>query len=170
MRPLARLRAAWVLLTGTGAAASIAFGLLVFAAVLASLAIPREGAALRTGALQRTLAASPPSDKTVIGTIDLASLLTSQQSPAAEMATVRADLASQLAARRGAAGRQPARLVRPDLGLYAGHRRACGRRRRPRKAGGDVSLGAGALQPRRGRAPPGGHLDQPAAARSCRSR
>lgn len=97
MRPLARLRAAWVLLTGTGAAASVAFGLLVFVAVVASLAIPREGAALRTGALQHTLAAAPASDKTVIGTIDLASLLNSQQSPAAEMATVRADLASQLA-------------------------------------------------------------------------
>jgi ABC-type thiamin/hydroxymethylpyrimidine transport system permease subunit len=46
-----RLRAAWVTLTGTGAAASVAFGLLVFASVLASLAIPRESAGLRTEAL-----------------------------------------------------------------------------------------------------------------------
>ena len=98
MRPLARLRAAWVLLTGTGAAASVAFGLLVFAAVLASLAIPREGTALRTQALQRTLAASPPGEKTVIGTLGLASLLAAGQSaPPEEMAAVRAALASQLA-------------------------------------------------------------------------
>ena len=33
-----RLRAAWVTLTGSGAAATVAFGLLVFVAVLASLA------------------------------------------------------------------------------------------------------------------------------------
>ena len=47
MRTLwSRLRAGWVTLTGTGAAASVAFGLLVFASVLASLAIPRAGVAL----------------------------------------------------------------------------------------------------------------------------
>jgi putative ABC transport system permease protein len=98
MRPLARPPAAWVLLTGTGAAASIAFGLLVFAAVLASLAIPREGEALRTQALQRTLAASPPGDKTVIGTTGLTGLLAaSQYSPAKEIGAVRAALASRLA-------------------------------------------------------------------------
>ena len=48
MRTLSsRLRAAWVTLTGTGAAASVAFGLLVFASVLASLAIPRASVGLR---------------------------------------------------------------------------------------------------------------------------
>jgi putative ABC transport system permease protein len=64
-----RLRTAWVTLTGTGAAASAAFGLLVFAALLASLAIPRESAGLRTAALQRVIAASQPGDRTVIGTL-----------------------------------------------------------------------------------------------------
>ena len=64
-----RLRAAWVTLTGTGAAASVAFGLLVFASVLASLAIPRESAGLSNGALQRVIAASRPVDRTVIGTV-----------------------------------------------------------------------------------------------------
>ena len=64
-----RLRTAWVTLTGTGAAASVAFGLLVFAALLASLAIPRESAGLRTAALQRVIAASQPGDRTVIGTL-----------------------------------------------------------------------------------------------------
>lgn len=97
MRPLARLRAAWVQLTGTGAAASIAFGLLVFAAVLASLAVPREGAALRTQALQRTLAEAPPSDRTVVGTVGMAGLISTYQPPVPEMATVQADLAARLA-------------------------------------------------------------------------
>ena len=64
-----RLRAAWVTLTGTGAVASAAFGLLVFAAVAASLAIPRESAGLRTAALQRVIAASQPGERTIIGTL-----------------------------------------------------------------------------------------------------
>ena len=63
-----RLRAAWVTLTGTGAAASVAFGLLVFASVLASLAIPRDSTGLRTGALRHTVAASPL-DSAVLGAI-----------------------------------------------------------------------------------------------------
>ena len=56
-----RLRAAWVTLTGTGAAASVAFGLLVFASVLASLAIPREsvGVAQRGAAARRSRLRSP---------------------------------------------------------------------------------------------------------------
>jgi len=62
------LRAAWVTLTGTGAAASVAFGLLVFVAVFACLAIPRESAGLRTGALRGVIAVSRSSDRTVIGT------------------------------------------------------------------------------------------------------
>ena len=61
-------------LTGTGAAASVAFGLLVFASVLASLAIPRESAGLRTGALRHMVAASPLGDQAVIGTIGLTDL------------------------------------------------------------------------------------------------
>ena len=69
-----RLRAAWVTLTGTGAAATVAFGLLVFVAVLASLAIPRESVALRTGALQRVIAASSPADRTVVGTVGATSM------------------------------------------------------------------------------------------------
>ncbi len=63
-----RLRTAWVTVTGTGSAASVAFGLLVFVAILASLAIPRESAGLRTEALQQVVTASQPSDRTVIGT------------------------------------------------------------------------------------------------------
>jgi putative ABC transport system permease protein len=91
-----RLRAAWVMLTGTGAAASVAFGLLVFASVLASLAIPRESAGLRTGALQRVIAASQPADRAVIGTVSMA------QEPgpllAADIAAAGASLRARLAA------------------------------------------------------------------------
>lgn len=72
---LRRLRAVWVTLTGTGGAASVAFGLLVFATVLASLAIPRESVGLRDAALQHVIAASRPGDRTVIGTASEASLV-----------------------------------------------------------------------------------------------
>ena len=94
-----RLRAAWMTLTGTGAAASVAFGLLVFVSVLASLAIPRESAGLRTGALRHVVAAAPFGDQAVIGTIGLTDLpLTAGQSAAPEMAAIGARLRSRAAA------------------------------------------------------------------------
>ncbi len=100
--PWRRPRAAWITLTGTGAAASVAFGLLVFASVLATLAIPRDSSGLRTGALQHTVAASPL-DSAVVGTIGLltASETFGQsvgESPGPEMAAIGARLRSQLAA------------------------------------------------------------------------
>ena len=91
-----RLRAAWMTLTGTGAAASIAFGLLVFVAVLASLAIPRESTSLRTGALRQLVAAAPASDKFVLGTIGLTQTFGQQLAP--EIAGLGARLRKQLAA------------------------------------------------------------------------
>ena len=82
-----RVRAVWVMLTGMGAAASVAFGLLVFVSVLASLAIPRESAGLRTAALQRMIAASYPVDRTVIGTGSAASMMNGVNTfPAADLA------------------------------------------------------------------------------------
>ena len=99
MRPLARVRAAWVMLTGTGAAASVAFGLLVFASVFTCLVIPRENVALRTGSLERTLAASRPSDRAVIGTVGLTNLAPATQLQASDIAAFGGRLASQLAAR-----------------------------------------------------------------------
>ena len=100
MRALSvRLRAAWVTLTGTGAAATAAFGLLVFASVLASLAIPRESVALRNQALQRVIAASQPGDRTVIGETDEQSMLdAAYQVNATDIAAVGASLQGQLAA------------------------------------------------------------------------
>jgi putative ABC transport system permease protein len=94
-----RLRAAWVTLTGTGAAASAAFALLVFAAVLASLAIPRQNVGLTTRALQRVVAASQADDRTIIGTAgetNLADL--KNEVVAADIAAVGASLRARLAA------------------------------------------------------------------------
>ena len=98
MRTLRRLRAAWVTLTGTGAAATVAFGLLVFVAVLASLAIPRESVALRTGALQRVIAASSPADRTVVGTVGATSMGGDTTVQASDIAAVGASLRARLAA------------------------------------------------------------------------
>ena len=100
--PWRRLRAAWITLTGTGAAASVAFGLLVFASVVASLAIPRDSTGLRTGALRHVVAASP-GDQAVLGTIGLltasgAFSLSMGQSPGPEMTAIGARLRSRLTA------------------------------------------------------------------------
>ena len=91
-----RLRAAWMTLTGTGAAASVAFGLLVFVSVLASLAIPRESTSLRTGALRQTVAAAPLNDKFVLGAIGLTQTFSQQLAP--DIAGLGARLRKQLTA------------------------------------------------------------------------
>jgi len=94
-----RLRAAWMTLTGTGAAASVAFGLLVFAAALASLAIPREGVQLRNVALQRVIATSRPGDRTVTGTLPETTIADGYLPvPASEIAVVGAAFQARLAA------------------------------------------------------------------------
>jgi putative ABC transport system permease protein len=93
------LRTAWVTLTGTGSAASVAFGLLVFASIVASLAIPRESAGLRTEALQRVITASRPSDRTVIGTASEAAMIDeNRQVVASDIAAVSASLRARLVA------------------------------------------------------------------------
>ncbi len=131
--PLRRLRAAWITLTGTGAAASVAFGLLVFASVLASLAIPRDSTGLRTGALRHTVAASP-SDSAVVGTIGLltasgAFSLSTGVSPGPEMAAIGARLRSRLAAAgMPIAGDPPAwSSLTSGYGPVTGAARAAGR-------------------------------------------
>jgi putative ABC transport system permease protein len=95
-----RPRAAWVTLTGTGAAASVAFGLLVFASVLASLAIPRESVGLRNEAVQRVIAASPPGDRTVTVTAVLVNPVTNEpiQAQATDLTAAGVFLRSRLAA------------------------------------------------------------------------
>ncbi|HEY1702954.1 MAG TPA: hypothetical protein VGG75_24880 [Trebonia sp.] len=94
------MRAAWVTLTGTGAAASVAFGLLVFASLLASLAIPREGVALGDTALQRVIAASQPGDRAVTVTAVMLNSFTEEpmQVLPPDLAAIDASLRSRLAA------------------------------------------------------------------------
>jgi putative ABC transport system permease protein len=94
-----RLRAAWVTLTGTGAGASVAFALLVVASVFASLAIPRESVGLSTTALQRVIAASRLSDRTIIGTVGEPDLMDPREEVlATDIAAVGASLRARLAA------------------------------------------------------------------------
>jgi len=68
--PGRRLRRVWRLLTGTGAAASIGLGLLVFTCVFLAMAAPRESLALRTGALRHALTTASPLTTTVAATAD----------------------------------------------------------------------------------------------------
>ena len=93
-----RLRAAWITLTGTGAAASVALGLLVFVAVLASIAIPRESTGLRNSALQRVIAAAPVAQRSVIATVSLSTLSPFGQLPARGLVGSGAALRSRLVA------------------------------------------------------------------------
>jgi putative ABC transport system permease protein len=94
-----RLRTAWVTLTGTGAVASAAFCLLVFASILASLAIPRDSVALRDGALRQVIATSQPDDRTVIGTAAETSMTDESGAVlASDIGAVDASLRARLAA------------------------------------------------------------------------
>jgi putative ABC transport system permease protein len=93
--PWRRLRAAWITLTGTGAAASFAFGLLVLVSVLASLAIPRESTGLRTSALRHIVASAPVSQTDVLATIGLTDTFGQQLAP--QIAAIGARLRKRLA-------------------------------------------------------------------------
>jgi putative ABC transport system permease protein len=94
-----RPRAAWLALTGTAGASSVVFCLIVFASVLASLAIPRESAALRDGALRQMIATSRPGDLTVTATGIFEDRLTREpmQVLATDVAAAGASLRSRLA-------------------------------------------------------------------------
>jgi putative ABC transport system permease protein len=95
-----RLREAWVMLTGTGAAASAAFGLLVFASILASLVIPRASVGLRNAALQRVIATSQSDDQAVTATAIFIDPVTNgpMEVLATDIAAAGASLRSRLAA------------------------------------------------------------------------
>jgi putative ABC transport system permease protein len=108
--PWRQLHAGWMMLTGSGAAASIAFGLLVFVSVLASLAIPREGTGLRTWALHRAIAAAPLADRTVVGTVAAGTMapFSGGEVQATDITGGGAVLRSQLAARGVPVASKPA--------------------------------------------------------------
>jgi putative ABC transport system permease protein len=60
---------AWARIGGTGAAASLGLALLVLAAVLISVALPRVSLSQRTLALRHTVAAQPATSKAVVGNL-----------------------------------------------------------------------------------------------------
>jgi putative ABC transport system permease protein len=66
-----RARAAWPAVTGTGAAASATLGLLVLICAFVAVAVPRASLGYRTAVLQRTFAAVPAAQKTVLADGDL---------------------------------------------------------------------------------------------------
>lgn len=66
-----RIRAGLVTVTGTGAGASAVLGLLVLASVFVSVATPRASLAYRSQALRQLIAATPPSGRAIIGSIDM---------------------------------------------------------------------------------------------------
>ncbi len=69
-RARGRMRASWRLLTGTGAGASAALGLLVVGCVFLAVAGPRASLLLRTRALHQLTAAAPPGSQAVTAAID----------------------------------------------------------------------------------------------------
>jgi putative ABC transport system permease protein len=96
--PGRRLRTVWRLLTGTGAAASIGLGLLVFTCVFLAVAAPRESLALRTGALRHALTTASPLTTTVAATADYTDMSVGFNGPpdAQDLATAGTALAADL--------------------------------------------------------------------------
>jgi putative ABC transport system permease protein len=96
--PGRRLRAVWRLLTGTGAAASIGLGLLVFTCVFLAVAAPRESLALRTGALRHALTTASPLTTTVAANADYTDISIGFDGPpnAQDLATAGTALAAGL--------------------------------------------------------------------------
>jgi putative ABC transport system permease protein len=96
--PGRRLRRVWRLLTGTGAAASIGLGLLVFTCVFLAVAAPRESLALRTGALRHALTTASLLTTTVAATADYTDMSVGFSGPpnAQDLATAGTALAADL--------------------------------------------------------------------------
>jgi putative ABC transport system permease protein len=102
--PAVRLRAlprqAATTTCGTAAAASLGLSLLVFAAVLVSMAIPRASLGQRTQALQRSLATLPATSTAVIGNLPyptFGNYFPGRPATAGQLAGTQAELAAGLA-------------------------------------------------------------------------
>lgn len=75
MRALAsRLRTGLIVLTGTGAGASIVLALLVLASVFVAMATPRASLGFRTSALRHAIAETPATGRVVTGSLDMPTL------------------------------------------------------------------------------------------------
>ena len=99
MRPQ-RVKAGWAGLTGTGEAASLGLGLLVLICVFVAVAMPRASLGMRTRALQRTLAATPPVERSMLADASLSNFTAGLTGPlsAADISGAGAQLARHLAA------------------------------------------------------------------------
>ena len=102
--PAVRLRAlprrAATTTCGTAAAASLGLALLVFAAVLISMAIPRASLGQRTQALQRSLATLPATSTAVIGNLPyptFGNYFPGRPATAGQLAATQSELAAGLA-------------------------------------------------------------------------
>jgi putative ABC transport system permease protein len=83
------VRTAWRLAAGgTAGAATAAVGLLIFACVFLAVAGPREGIALRTHALQQSLRAEEPMQRTVYASLDDTALTARMNVPSAASSTL----------------------------------------------------------------------------------
>jgi putative ABC transport system permease protein len=98
LRPRTRLRERLAAVTGTGAAASAALALLVLGCVFVAVAGPRQSLALRTRALQSTLAGLPPLNRSVIAQTGYGDFAAALQSPTSALVLrhARTQLATEL--------------------------------------------------------------------------
>ena len=102
MRPARRLTARWAALTGTGAAASVSLGLLVFFCVFVAVAGPRDSLGLRTHAFRQVLSTAPVTARSVAATLDFATFASALNGQVAvsDLTAARDELGANLAKAR----------------------------------------------------------------------
>jgi putative ABC transport system permease protein len=102
MGPAHRLKARWAGLTGTGAAASVSLGLLVFFCVFVAVAGPRDSLGVRTHAFRQALSATPVTAKSVAATLDFTTFASALggQFAVSNLTTARDELAANLSKAR----------------------------------------------------------------------
>jgi putative ABC transport system permease protein len=102
MRLARRLKARWAGLTGTGAAASVSLGLLVFFCVFVAVAGPRDSLGVRTHAFRQELSATPVTARSVAATLDFTTFASALggQFAVSDLTAARDELAANLAKAR----------------------------------------------------------------------
>jgi len=97
-----RPKARWAALTGTGAAASVSLGLLVFFCVFVAVAGPRDSLGVRTHAFRQELSAAPVTSKSVAATLDFTTFASALggQFAVSDLTAARDELGTNLAKAR----------------------------------------------------------------------
>ena len=90
-----RIRRSWPAVTGTGAAASVALGLLVLVCTFIAVAVPRASLGYRTEVLQRAFRATSSAQTTVLADANITGLTVHYLS-ATQLATVQGHVAAGL--------------------------------------------------------------------------